>query len=870
MPVNQVRRPRFYEGQYLGAEDLTTAIDYSRLENARHFLGGHTWGIAAGLELKEQPAPVGGGEVDVFIQPGYAWDGFGRPLVVISPFKLGKERFSSFTYDATKPNGYPIDVWLRYQEAGTQGARFGFASCEAADQNSRIEESFQVEVGPRPGHSDRHDQISVAGRSMDAQQVQTAFDSNVPPKAPELFDESVPYQAFPDASDRSRWLVFLGRVLWKPNPANQTGGFAALTGSDLTASLNDRRYVGVVAGSIEAPGGQLAENVVVSGHIRLHDRTKDYSLVQSKDLVWVEGSLRVEGDARLFGSKLDFRDAQGTDKGIPLKFQRDDVAAGGSSSIQAVIGSASAGNNSFAVGPLDNTGAFQSKMIVRDDGRVGIGTKTPAVALHVDGPNDQSLDISTTSAGRRSYTKLMAVASNNRDESQLQFRSLFNLVAPLGAEGGRALMTVTEIGNIGIGTESPVAPLHISGDLALSQRANAAPRPLPAGGTLCWNDGTWLRLNQNLDFTKPIFGVHTPGVFSSSSLNVGGAGSWGDPGGGNVWITGNVGIGTTTPAMTLDVQGDLGRDNGPLTLHMWGARLGDVGGGILFFRAAVNGVVAMDGAGNRVGMGTSAPISKLHVVSSGLPANAGDIRAHVAVIENTDATGDADVLALKVGRNPAEDGNNFITFFASNTAIGSIEGDGGGGISFNSGSADFAEYMPRLKPEERIEKGEIVGVFAGKITKLTTNAQQLSVITGRPIMVGNTPKKEVVHLYDPVTLVGQVPVSVRGQVREGDYIIPSGLHDGVGIGVSPAELTDEQCLQIVGQAWESNSEAGAKPVITLVSLAASAANAALISILNRQRAEADQLRAEIETLTESKSTAQKTKDTAKIVEGQTS
>jgi hypothetical protein len=63
---------------------------------------------------------------------------------------------------------------------------------------------------------------------------------------------------------------------------------------------------------------------------------------------------------------------------------------------------------------------------------------------------------------------------------------------------------------------------------------------------------SWLRLNQDLAFTS---GTHTPGLFAPMSLNVGGAGGWGKPGDGNVWITGNLGVGTTDLSHKLTVAG---------------------------------------------------------------------------------------------------------------------------------------------------------------------------------------------------------------------------------------------------------------------------------------------------------------------------
>ena len=59
---------------------------------------------------------------------------------------------------------------------------------------------------------------------------------------------------------------------------------------------------------------------------------------------------------------------------------------------------------------------------------------------------------------------------------------------------------------------------------------------------------TWLRLNQDGAFssacTRRVFSAHVAQRWR---------GSWGNPGDGNVWITGNVGIGTTAPVSRLDI-----------------------------------------------------------------------------------------------------------------------------------------------------------------------------------------------------------------------------------------------------------------------------------------------------------------------------
>ena len=110
MPAVQDQRPRYYEGQYLGASDLTAAVTHARVHEARHLLGAHTWGIAAGLELQEIAPPDGGDAVKLFVLPGYAWDGFGRSMVVHAPYPVPTDLFQSYLYAAG--NNATLSVWI--------------------------------------------------------------------------------------------------------------------------------------------------------------------------------------------------------------------------------------------------------------------------------------------------------------------------------------------------------------------------------------------------------------------------------------------------------------------------------------------------------------------------------------------------------------------------------------------------------------------------------------------------------------------------------------------------------------------------------------------------------------------------------------
>jgi len=533
MATNFDERPEFYEDQYLGADDLNTAVGYGRAELARHSLGAHTWGIAVGLEIVEKPVPGAIGQVDNYLTPGYAWDGFGRVITVLAPYKLPPDLFTTYKYDPAIDSGGTgrlLEVWLRYWEDDTQAEGNAYAACDTQGRALRALENFRF--------------------------VQA---SN--PTGMLLKDHSVPFQDWPTDEIKTVWLIPVGYVRWQPVQGG--GGFfvARDPSTDNAAISAFRHYAGVVAGQVEA----------AAGVIRLHDRGQPYSTVQSPELVWVEGDLRVEGDVRPFGKALDFLDANGLrNASEEMQILRADVPAS-ASALRVVIGHDKAGANSFSVGPLD-TNVFQPKLTVLDSGKVGIGTGAPALTLDIQGDFGRTNGAATLN--------LWASQIGDVGGGTLFLRSGGSVVA---FDGGDC---------VGIGTATPVSPLQVSGDVTIEQRATSTTaRVLPVGATTVWNDGTWLRLNQNIDFSKPIFGVHTPGLFAPNSLNVGGLSSWGDPGPLNAWFSGNIGVGHTFLRERIDVNGNIRLGAGGSVLAAGGEE------NLRILRGSVHGGINENGTG---------------------------------------------------------------------------------------------------------------------------------------------------------------------------------------------------------------------------------------------------------------------------------
>jgi len=155
------------------------------------------------------------------------------------------------------------------------------------------------------------------------------------------------------------------------------------------------------------------------------------------------------------------------------------------------------------------------------------------------------------------------------------------------------------------------------------------------------------------------------------------------------------------------------------------------------------------------------------------------------------------------------------------------------GVTYQSGSGDYAEWLPKADRNEKFSPGDIVGVKGGYISKSTAGADHFMVISHSPIILGNMPGEADVVYYEKVAFMGQVPAKVSGKASPGDFILPSGRNDGTGVAVSPENIEPGQYSKIVGVAWSETLSGRAGFVNTAVGINANIP--ARLGALNEER-----------------------------------
>jgi len=123
------------------------------------------------------------------------------------------------------------------------------------------------------------------------------------------------------------------------------------------------------------------------------------------------------------------------------------------------------------------------------------------------------------------------------------------------------------------------------------------------------------------------------------------------------------------------------------------------------------------------------------------------------------------------------------------------------GVSFQSGAADYAEWLLKENSSDVFKPGQLVGLKNGMATKNLKDADKILVVSTNPIVLGNMPPEGEENKYVKSAFMGQVPVNVYGRVSPGDYILPSVFGDGLGKAVNPNDMTIDDYKYIAGVVW---------------------------------------------------------------------
>jgi len=278
-------------------------------------------------------------------------------------------------------------------------------------------------------------------------------------------------------------------------------------------------------------------------------------------------------------------------------------------------------------------------MTVNSNGKVGIGTNNPAYSLSVNGdiqsnvirgyglPSQNIILLEDDNLPNQNGVSLSSVGSmafhidvnNNSSNDSFDWKA-----DDFSSGSATSLMRLTDEGNLGIGTTSPGAKLHIVG-------ANSNSEALYLFGDS--NYGATIRYDRGGSYGW------RAGVGGGSSSSTIPSSYWGieDSSLGISRLvvahtTGNVGIGTSNPRTKLHVSGltgdddpSLGASTAPLfvsnTANSYGLNVGVNNAGDAWLQAQSNTAaiaydILLNPLGGNVGIGTTTPSEKLDVVGN--------------------------------------------------------------------------------------------------------------------------------------------------------------------------------------------------------------------------------------------------------------
>lgn len=659
--LTDIERLNYYEGEFLGALDFQDEQEYHRDMRRRHNLGQHTWGIVAGLELAQAPNgntdPNGGvAEVDVYLQPGMAVDGFGREMVVLNQSQLTTAMLAAY-YDPN-PNSSPVMmyVWIGYQQSLLQPSSDACASMNTSNAYGRIQETYTLTVTQSDSPPSPTPPVVVSGQQMMAPSSSgsgTTPPVTDPPPITLPYDDSVPFQEFSTDDTSLIWWLCLGCVQWDAH--NQVFLQIPASAQGSSAAGMSREYVGNVSEITYAPGGFYTivdRNSPYPPPAPVSGADPNISGVRAE----VAGALQVDYllnavRTALIGTGYDTNNKTGwvsRPLTIVASGNNQDLVELRNSSNNAVwyineqFDGKTLGLNLGEVGPSGNVDCriFVQPTLTKtapSQQNVGIGSSSPRNPLAIHGQGDwwellsfednkghtvwhMNHNPQGTPPGGGSYTPGL----NFSETDQADFR--------LFLQSG---------GNVGIGTGTPVASLDVAGGL-LHVGGTQTPSITSQGAYLGWNaltGGTG-----ETDF------INQQGLGKGAFAFMNVTSSGGSP---NTLMfmngQGQVGIGTINPDRPLAIQAQGNGQElisfknlaGVTTWHM-NQNLSGTANGLNFAETGVADGRLFLRAGGNVGMGTASPLAPLHVAVPSL-ANA---NLPVVLIESNSSPGPSPRLGL--------------------------------------------------------------------------------------------------------------------------------------------------------------------------------------------------------------------------------
>jgi len=387
---------------------------------------------------------------------------------------------------------------------------------------------------------------------------------------------------------------------------------------------------------------------------------------------------------KLFLSNTDFNTSTTTGSGLILH------TGASSGNTYGQIYAFQSGNTSYA-------------NLVVPGGNVGIGTASPGAKLEVaKGSEGLYLKVGGDNAlNGRGLT--FSSSSNNGSVGALHTINATSVSGAISLNtAGVSRLFLDRLGNVGIGTTSPAYKLDVIGQAqfvnGIVTNTTTPVKMIVSGGIL--NDSTEFRTGNGefKIYSGRFNAAHQAFVFATGDNYTSGSERM------RITSTGNVGIGTTSPSYKLDVAGEVRANN--LFRTTDGTNIGLFGSSV--FASNVIGVGSSNAvplvlgtsatermrilANGNVGIGTTSPLSRLHV---------SDSSGGVLYLQDSDATSTYNITSL------SNNGGN-LSFDTRNSSGVYVSTDYQ--IVKDAGGANYQRWFTSATERMRITSAGKVGI----------------------------------------------------------------------------------------------------------------------------------------------------------------